>query len=99
MKVLKVTISARAEKNLDDLVEYLESKWPAKVKKEFLKKLLNSVTLISKNPYLFPASEKKKEIRKCILTKHNSMYYRVMKDEIEIITIQDNRRNPDDLKL
>lgn len=99
MKALKVSISARAEKNLDDLISYLETEWSARVKENFIKKLLNTINLISKNPHLFPASKIKKDVHKCLVTKHNSIYYRVIKSEIEIITIQDNRRNPQKLKL
>lgn len=96
---MKVTISERAERNLDDLMEYLENEWPERVKENFKKKLVNTIKLISENPHLFPASEIKKDVRKCVLTKHNSMYYRIVKHEIQIITIHDNRRNPKDLKL
>jgi plasmid stabilization system protein ParE len=96
---MKVTISERAERNLDDLMEYLEKKWSVKVKENFRQKLLSTVHLISKNPHLYPVSQIKKGVHKCVVTKHNSIYYRVAKNEIEIITIQDNRRNPKKLKL
>ena len=96
---MKVAISERAENNLDDLMEYLETEWSARVKEHFRQKLLDTVKLISGNPNLFPVSEIKEGVHKCVLTKHNSMYYRITKHEIEIITIQDNRKNPEYLRL
>ncbi|TVR39825.1 MAG: type II toxin-antitoxin system RelE/ParE family toxin, partial [Cryomorphaceae bacterium] len=32
---------------------------------------------------------------KCVVTKQTSFYYRIINDEIEIISISDNRQDPD----
>jgi len=45
VKELQIIISERAEKNLDALMEYLESEWSARVKEKFRQKLLNTVKL------------------------------------------------------
>ena len=36
-------------------------------------------------------------LRKCILTKQNTIYYREHKHQIEILSIFDSRQNPDSL--
>lgn len=95
----KVTISQRAQANLMQILDYLEQNWSEKVKNSFLQKLRRVVGLISHNPYLFPASFRKNDIHKCVLTKHNVIYYRIVDDEVEIITIHDTRQKPDKLKL
>ncbi len=96
---LKVTISERAEKNLDDIMFYLEEEWSIRVRDNFRKKLIKVVEQIANNPELFSPSTIKKNVRRCVVTKQTSLYYRILNQEIEIITIQDNRKNPQGLRL
>ena len=88
----KVTISKRAEKYLDRVFDYLKQEWSEKVRNDFKMKLQKQVDLLRYNPYMFPVSQVKKGVRKCLITKHNAMYYRINKNKVEIITIQDTRR-------
>ena len=67
----KITISKRAEKKLDTLFKYLEQEWSGKVKNDFKLKLLKEVDYLRQNPYMFPATQTKKGVRKCIITKCN----------------------------
>ncbi len=99
MKVLHIVISERAEKNLNKIVTYLENEWSERVKQNFILKLSKVINQISQSPLMFPASEIKKGLRKCVITKHTIIFYRVAEHEIEIITIQDSRQNPAFLKL
>jgi plasmid stabilization system protein ParE len=96
---MKVTISERAERNLDNIVRYLETQWSARVRDKFLDLLKNKIEKIAKMPQMYEASSKKKTIRRCVLNKQTSLYYRVRRDELEIVTIQDNRKNPKKIKL
>ena len=96
---MRVTISERAEKNLDDMVHYLDAEWSVRIRKKFLDLLLKKIEMIKQMPLMYEASLTKKTIRLCVVNKQTSMYYRVKKDEIEIVTIQSNRKNPKKLKL
>lgn len=95
----KVTISLRAEANLDEIVAYLGSEWPLKVKLDFINALKEKIKFISENPHMYQASKKRKLIRRCIISQHNIMYYKIKKNEVEIITIQDTRRNPKGIRF
>jgi plasmid stabilization system protein ParE len=95
----KVTFSSRAENNLDDIVAYLEMEWSTKVKENFLALLKEKIKFISENPGMYQASAKRKSIRRCVVGDQNILYYKIKKDEVEIITIQDGRKNPKWLKL
>ena len=95
----KVTISKRAEKYLDRVFDYLKQEWSEKVRNDFKMKLQKQVDLLRYNPYMFPVSQVKKGVRKCLITKHNAMYYKIKDNEVEIITIHDTRSNPKSLKL
>ncbi len=96
---LAVTISERASKNLDEILKYLEVKWSLRVRDKFLDILMAKVQLISENPYIYPSSVIKKSIYRCVLTRQTILYYRVKSDEVEIITIQDARKDLRNLKL
>jgi plasmid stabilization system protein ParE len=96
---VKVVFSERAERNLDVLIDYLEKEWPPMVKEQFLKKMKHSLSLISANPLMFPKSNKRIDIFKCLITKQTALYYRFSQEELEVVTIQDTRRDPKKLKL
>ena len=94
-----VLISKRADNNLKRIFDYLELNWSVKVKNDFKKDLEKEVEYIRENPYIFPVSTVKDNVRRCVITKHNAMYYQVKENEVEIITIHDTRSDPDSLQL
>jgi len=51
------------------------------------------------NPYINQASDLKNGVRQCFITEHNSMYYQVKENDVEIITIHDTRSDPKSLQL
>jgi plasmid stabilization system protein ParE len=96
----QVVTSRRAEKNLADIISYLESKWSVRTANKFLHLANKKVKQIAINPEMYELSNKK-GIRRCVLTKQTIMYYRIKtrEKEIEIVTFQDSRKNPKKLKL
>jgi plasmid stabilization system protein ParE len=96
---LEVIISERAEKNLDAIVTYLSTTFSERAKIEFLATLAQKMSQISEMPHMYRASKKKKGVRECVVNKYCIGYYRVTPKAIEIITIQDSRKNPDGLQL
>jgi hypothetical protein len=57
----------------------------------------NTLSQISINPKQFPICYNKKKVRKCVLTKHNSLFYRDSRSNIQILRIYDTRQDPDTL--
>jgi plasmid stabilization system protein ParE len=55
---------------------------------------------IAENPYMFVATEKRKNVRKGLVNKLVSLFYRVKprKKEIELLRFSDNRMDPDKLE-
>jgi len=99
MPSYKVIISKRAERNLDQLVNFLESNWSIRIRDKFLATLKEKVNQITKMPLMYQTSTKSKTIRRCVVTKQTTLFYQIKKDEIEIITIQDNRQDPIKLRI
>ena len=93
----KVVISKTAQKKLDKLFEYLVEEWSVKVKRSFVEKLDSSIEIIKNQPEIFPESKKGKGLKKCVITKHTTLFYRYDSKEINIVAIFDTRQNPNKL--
>lgn len=91
--------SSFADSDFTKLLEYLEFKWNNKVCTDFIENLDYCVAQIEKNPKLFPFINIEFQIKKCVVTKHNSIFYRETNSRIEILRLYDTRQNPDDLKF
>ena len=92
---MKVVLSPTARRKLENLLEYLQEEWSVNVKLEFMAKLDKSIEQISTHPKSCPESQRFKGLHKCIVTRQTSLYYRIGKKEIEVITLFDNRQDPD----
>ena len=93
----KVVISKTAERKLEKLFDYLIKEWSIKVKKDFVKKLDSSIEIIKNQPEIFPESKKGKSLRKCVVTKQTTIYYRYNSKRINIVTLFDTRQDPNKL--
>jgi plasmid stabilization system protein ParE len=93
----EIRLSKRAAKKLDNLLVFLEKEWSVKVKHDFIHKLDNSLKQIKEFPESFPESEKIKGLRKCVVTKQTTVFYNFTDNAINIVTIFDNRQNPQKL--
>lgn len=83
----------RADITFAKIVSYLEKEWTEKEVGNFVKKTFIVINLISHNPEMFPAT-KGKDVRKGLISKQNSLIYRIKKKEIELLFFWDNRQNP-----
>ncbi len=92
---MSVFLSPIAERKLELLLDYLESNWSRKTRDDFLSKLIKSFNQVSNHPKSCPESQEFANLFKCIVTKQTSFYYRIKSKEIEVITITDNRQDPD----
>lgn len=92
---MKVYLSPLADFKLKKLLIYLEVEWGKSSKTNYLNKLQKKFDQISHHPKSNPLAEEFDEIRWCVVTPQSSFYYRILKQEIEVITITDNRQNPE----
>jgi plasmid stabilization system protein ParE len=94
-----VVWSPLSEKDFDQILDYLSINWDYKVVNQFIDLTEHLINQISENPKQYPLIYKKKKIRKIVLTKHNSLYYRESKDHIDILRIYDTRQDPHKLSF
>jgi plasmid stabilization system protein ParE len=95
---MEVFLSPLAERQLELLLEYLELTWSRKSRTNFLEKIKKSFKNISLQPKSCPESKAFPNLFKCVVSRQTSFYYRILADEIEIISLQDNRQDPDKIE-
>ena len=92
--IYKIVWSDEALSNLKNILTYLENNWSTKEINKFATLLDRQLNRIQNNPFLFAESESRSTIRKSVLTKQVSIYYRVKNKTVELISLFDNRQNP-----
>jgi len=95
----KIHWSDEALNNLDSLIDYLTVKWSDKEIRNFFRKLDKSIAIISKNPFSFPASDLKINVRRSVMSEQTTIYYEVKEDGIVILSLSDNRKDPKSIKI
>lgn len=83
--------SPLAEKNLFLLLNYLIDEWSVKAKDNFKLTLDEKLHHISLYPESCIKSKVFKSLHICVVTKQTSLLYRINNNEIEVITVFDNR--------
>ena len=84
-----------AESDLELLIKYLRENWSAKVLLYFKLQLEKEINRIVLNPKQFPFLNKKRNYRKCVISKHNTLIYKEFEDNIVLLRIFDTRQNPE----
>jgi len=93
----EVILTPLAEINYEGIIEYLVNNWEPRVANTFISRFEKVCELLIENSEIFPFYDKNKQIQKCVLTKHNVIYFKSTPNAIKILTIFDTRQNPDKL--
>ncbi len=91
----KIQWSNRASRDLDGILEYLKTEWGEFTVKEFSRKLDKRLVLIALRPTLYPKAHHSRPTRKSVLIKRITIYYRIIGQRVFVVTLFDNRQNPD----
>ncbi len=95
----KLLWTPRADSELDEVISYLEENWSEKEIHNLAIKLDDVLEIIANNPYVFQVSDLRYDIRRAVVAKYNSLYYRINGNYIEILSFYNNRKNPHKRKL
>lgn len=97
---MKIIWSAQAKITFFNVIDYLNKYWTIKEIVQFNRRTQITLTAIQKNPGIFPPSIKNKKIRKAIVDKNNSFYYKIdfYQQEIHLLTFFDSRQDPQKIK-
>ena len=95
--IKKVHWSKRAANDYARISKYLEENWTKKEVISFSDKIELDLKMLLSRPEI--GRSIKKDVRRLVTSKHNSIYYKIANDGIYLITIFDNRQNPKKLKI
>ncbi|MBU2951801.1 type II toxin-antitoxin system RelE/ParE family toxin [Tamlana agarivorans] len=95
----EVIWSPSAEKDFEAVLDYLQLNWDESVTNKFINRVDDSISLIINDPKIFPMINEALEVRKSVISKHNTLYYRENGLNIEIIRLFDARQDPNKLKF
>lgn len=86
----EVVFTQTAKTGIRLVSDYLIENWSIKAKTDFISKFEKSVKRILKFPNS-NVSSKVINVKKCLVTKHTSFYYKITDEEVIIVAIIDNR--------
>ena len=89
-----VKYTPRSHKDADTIKGYLLDKFTQREVDNFYGLLTSFEKAVITFPESFPVTVPRKNIRRAVLSKQLSVFYRIRKMRISIIAILDNRMNP-----
>jgi plasmid stabilization system protein ParE len=90
-KATSIVWTARSLQHAISIKEYLEKNFSSKEIEVFFSLLESFEIAVCAYPELYPGSGIKKNIRRAVLSKVLSAFYRIHKGKIEVLAILDNR--------
>ena len=94
-----VRYSTRAYIEYEEILEYVSSKFGITIAAKVDTYFEEVVNQISINPVLYPCSDKKKNIRRCVINYQTTLYYRFSGEYVELVSFRGNKMNPNTLVL
>jgi len=89
--MLQIRLSDLASKKLDKLLDYLEEEWSLTVANNFEDLFGEKLSHVLKYSESCVQSKRFFNLYLCVVTKQTSFLYRINNNEIEVITVFDNR--------
>ena len=94
----KIIWSPLANHDFEIILDHLSENWNNQIAIIFLENLDSFIETILENPQIFPFANKKLGVRKSVISKQNTLYYKENNGDIEILRIFDTRQNPEKIK-
>jgi plasmid stabilization system protein ParE len=95
----EVVLTPIALKDFQNIIDYLNYKWDTSTVNNFIDRFDKILDLLSKDAAIFPFVDRRKQIQKCFLTKHNTLFFIEAEEEVRILTIFDTRQDPEKLTI
>jgi plasmid stabilization system protein ParE len=90
----KIRWTTHALSELSDTIKYLQENWTEKELIQFANAVDNTVEIISRHPEIYPVSSNKRKIRRAVVDKNNTLYYRVVQNSIQILSVFGTKQDP-----
>jgi len=83
----KLFWTGNAKSELKDITDYIENNWNETAIKKFFRKLEKNLEILQSAPFSYPESSVKKQIRRMVISKQTTIYYKVLENEIVILSV------------
>lgn len=94
----KILWTDYALEELAQTISYLEQCFTEKKIINLAQKIESITELLSRNPFIFPQSEFN-QVYKVTILKFNTFYYKILGNEVQILSFFSNRQNPTKRKI
>ncbi len=84
-----------AREDLQQIVSYLKTNWSDTVAEKFVETALHKVSLLETQPFIGTASEKEKTVRKLLISKQITLFYKVAEPNVILLDFFDVRQSTD----
>ncbi|WP_375596896.1 type II toxin-antitoxin system RelE/ParE family toxin [Roseivirga ehrenbergii] len=96
---MQVRYSLCARHEQIELLEYIVQKFGRTTAQEVYERIEKVLDSISQKPEIYRASKRQADLRKCVLSKQTSIYYRINEGYIEVVSFRANLKNPKNFKI
>ena len=79
--------------NLEEIIDYLSTRWTQREVDKFKSKLSKQIDLIKRNPRMFPVSTFQPRLRKAVLSRQTSVFYEIIDNVIYITYVFVNHKS------
>jgi plasmid stabilization system protein ParE len=95
----EVRYSTRAYSEYEEILDYVLEKFGAVIAEKADIHFEEVIDQIAINPFLYPYSNKIKNLSRCVINQQTTLYYRFNGECIELASFRGNRLNPKSLGL
>jgi plasmid stabilization system protein ParE len=89
----------RSISEYQNLYAYLLVQWGEGIANKVVEEVDLTLDNVRKNPEHYPVFIKRKKIRRCVVSRQTSIFFKINNEAIEILRVFDNRQSPRKLKL
>lgn len=90
----KIHWTEHASIELNDILDYLRENWSEREIVQFVKALERTIDIASRFPEIYPVSQQRVNMRRAVVDKQNTVYYRIVGSSLHILSVYGHRRNP-----
>lgn len=90
----EVLLTRRAEKDFNEIIEYLQRRWTETEVKAFHERFDKLLDVLEELAYAFPRSKYGTNLRKAVHSKQTVLYYQIRGDKVYIVYIFHTKKDP-----
>lgn len=95
MEILKIEWSCEAISSLEEILNYIESKFGYIIAAQYYNNVESTLLQIQNFPYLGKKCSNKVELRSIVINKRTTLYYSLTENKIQLLEFFDNRQDPE----